>query len=101
MTTKYLLPDAEGRQFCDELNKLIDRYGAAVTASSRVDERTGQQVYMLVFSKGTKRHTLQSELPFSWEGPQEILLRVKDWCEGTVGGDPYWRRWTTDTRYAD
>jgi hypothetical protein len=98
---KYLLPDAEDRTFCDELNKLMNRYGATVTASSRVDERTGRQVYMLVFSKGTKRHTLQSELPFSWEGPQDVLERVKDWLEGTVGGDSWWRRWSTDPKYAD
>jgi hypothetical protein len=51
MTTKYLLPDAEDRTFCDELNKLINRYGATVSASFRLDERTGRQVYMWCSAK--------------------------------------------------
>lgn len=98
---KWLQPDAEERQFCDRMNKLIDRYGATVTACSRIDEQSGRQIYMLTFAKGTKRYPLQSELPWSWTGEEETLHIAKNWLEGNVGGDAWFNRWSPDPKYAD
>jgi hypothetical protein len=47
---------------------------------------------LLIVGGTLARHLLQSELPFSWEGPQEVLDRVRNWLEGNVGGDSWWRR---------
>jgi hypothetical protein len=40
-------------------------------------------------------------LPFSWEGEQAVMERIKRWLEGGGAGDSWFKRWSPDPKYAD
>jgi hypothetical protein len=74
VTTKNRPPTAEETAFWDELSKLMGCYGASVSAFSSFDDKTLRDPYGLVFCKGSKRTTLQSDIPFSWTRRQKSLI---------------------------
>jgi hypothetical protein len=74
MAAKTQPASAEESAFVVELNKHLSPYGAAAGGFTSFDDRTLRESYGLVFSRGSKRHTLTSDMPFSYDPPREVIV---------------------------
>ena len=85
--TKIEAASQEEHDFAAKVNLALEQAGgrASVSPFCRLDEDTQARMYGLVFSCGSKRHTITADAPFHYDSPDDVVARVKQWI-ATAGG---------------
>jgi hypothetical protein len=87
---------AEEHAFAATVNREM-KEAATVSPFTQVDEATDTRTYCLVFSCGSKRHTITSDAPFHYDSPDEVVKRVQAWVANRGGQQLY----SPDMKYAE
>jgi hypothetical protein len=97
MTLKIAPASPEEYVFAQECNRLLTGTGASVHAFTQVDGDKQPAGYGLVMQCGGKRETITADTPFSYDPPEDVVRRVKQWVASAGQAD----RWTTDLEKTD
>lgn len=84
-------PTPEEMAFCAEVNRRLA--AGKVSAYSMMDAESQARTYGLVFSLGSKRKTLQSDQPFHYDPPDDVIKRVREWTASVMQAN----RWAPAT----